>query len=359
MKTTKTLLLVLILCVANQVAAKEPSEKDYEKIAVRVHKSIFSIDTHNDAALRILNPKGRYPAGSTGQVTFDLMQKGGLDASVFAIFVSQGARDDSSSAKAVTYVKEQLAAMKAYTQSRGDAALAQISAELKRNKKRGVTSVVLGIENGYAIGKDIDNLGYYRREGVRMITLCHSKHNDICDSSTDTLAGAGGLTEFGKAVVERMNSLGIIVDVSHASKNSVMQVLQVSKYPIVASHSGVYAVNASPRNLSDEEIRGIAAKGGLVQIVSLKSYLSSKPKEQVSVKEMADHIDYVKNLVGIEHVGVGTDFDGGGGVVGMEDASKMRSLTVELLKRGYSKRELKLFWGGNFMRILDMYKKSK
>ncbi len=346
-----------MLCAS--ISAQEKSDLYYQKKADKVHKRYLTIDTHNDAAMRINNPFGRYPNGSKQQVNFELMKAGGLDAAVFAIYIKQGARDDSSSLKATQFVNEQIDQLKEYTVKHPEAALASTKSELMKNKRRGKRSVVLGIENGYAIGKDIKNIGLFRDKGVRIMTICHSFNNDICDSSTDSIPEFDGLSAYGENVIREMNNQGVIIDVSHASKATVLDVIKISSYPIIASHSGAYAVNASPRNLTDEEIRAIAGKGGLVQVVSLKSYLSAKPKDQVTVKEMADHIDYIKNLVGIKHVGIGTDFEGGGGVVGMEDASKMKSLTVELLKRGYSFNELKLFWGGNFMRVLSQQKKSK
>lgn len=355
---TAILLLCSLLSLQN-VSAQTHDDTYYIKRAEKLHKKYLTIDTHNDAAMRINNPFGRYPAGSKGQVNFELMKAGGLDAAVFAIYIKQGIRDEEYSQKAVQFVTEQIDQLKEFTTNHKEAALAKSKKELYRNKRKGLSSVVLGIENGYAVGKDIKNISKYASMGVRVMTICHGTNNDICDSSTDSLVEFKGLSAFGEQVIKEMNENGIIVDVSHASKETVLDVLKISQYPIIASHSGAFSINKSPRNLTDEEILGIAKNGGVVQVVSLRSYLSAKPKESVSVKEMADHIDYIKNLVGIEHVGIGTDFDGGGGVVGMEDASKMKNLTVELLKRGYSDREIKLFWGGNFLRVLSKQKKSK
>lgn len=356
--TVGALLLCSIFFVQN-IKAQTHIDSEYIKKAEKLHKRYLTIDTHNDAAMRINNPFGRYPAGSKGQVDFDLMKQGGLDAAVFAIYIKQGLRDEQSSQKAVQFVTEQIEKLKEFTSNHKEAALAKSKKELYRNKRKGLSTVVLGIENGYAIGKEINNVSKFALMGVRVMTICHSYNNDICDSSTDTLVEFTGLSTFGEQVIRKMNEAGIIVDVSHASKETVLDVLKISEYPIIASHSGAYSVNSSPRNLTDEEIIAIAKNGGVVQVVSLRSYLSTKPKEQVTVKDMADHIDYIKNLVGIKYVGIGTDFDGGGGVAGMEDASKMKSLTVELLKRGYSNKDLKLFWGGNFLRVLSEQKKSK
>lgn len=320
-------------------------------MADKVHNNYITFDTHNDSALYINNPNGRFDP-KRQQVTFPKMIEGGLDGAVFAIYIRQGLRDSASSINAVNYVKDQLTKFKVFVKNQNTAAIVSSVKEIKQNKRSGKRSVMLGIENGYGIGKDLQNLIMFKEQNIRVMTLCHSLNNDICDSSTDTIQEFSGLSKYGEQVVKKMNELGIIIDVSHASKESVLDILKISTKPLIASHSGVIAIHNSPRNLSDEEIIGIASKGGVIQVVSLRSYLSSKPKEEVSIKDMADHIDYVKNLVGIKHVGIGTDFDGGGGVIGMEDVSKMKELTKELIRRGYSNRELKLFWGANFLRVL-------
>ncbi|MDO4757557.1 MAG: membrane dipeptidase, partial [Parabacteroides sp.] len=181
--------------------------------------------------------------------------------------------------------------------------------------------------------------------------------NDICDASRYSYARYkdspmhGGLSEFGKDVIGRMNELGMMVDVSHASSDVLWQAIEVSKAPIVATHSSARAIKDNARNLTDEEIIAIAKQGGVIQVATGRFFLSDLPKNEVTIKHLADHIDYIKNLVGIEYVGIGTDYDGGGGVVGMEDCSKMKELTVELLRRGYTEKELGLFWGGNFLRV--------
>ena len=161
----------------------------------------------------------------------------------------------------------------------------------------------------------------------------------------------GGLSDFGRKVVRRMNELGMMVDISHAASGTVKDVLECSAAPIIASHSGVWAIKNHKRNLTDEELKAIAAKGGNIQVATGRFFLSTLPKKEVTVKHLADHIDHVRDQVGIEHAGLGTDFDGGGGVVGLENVSKMKALTIELLKRGYTPEELGLFWGGNLLRV--------
>ncbi|MEN6618704.1 MAG: dipeptidase [Rikenellaceae bacterium] len=345
--------LTVVVLVPSRLLSKNYSETDLIRKADKIHNRILTIDTHNDSALRLNNPDAK--PGVKVQVTFPLMKEGGLDAAFFAIYVAQGKRDSVSLSEANKYVKGELLKFKKYTESYDGAALAYTVKDLLRHKEKGVISVVQTIENGYALETDIKEVEVFYKMGVRAITLCHNKNNDICDASMDSVAEHGGLSQFGIQVVQEMNRLGMVIDLSHASTATLYDVVKVSKLPVIASHSGVYNIKNHNRNLKDDEIKAIAAKGGLIQIATGRFFLSEKPKESVTVKDIADHIDYVKNLVGIKHVGIGTDFDGGGGVVGLENASKMKNITIELLRRGYTEKELELFWGGNLIRILKVH----
>lgn len=351
--------LILTIAISSSLSLQgQTSNKGAKNLidqAERIHKKIFTIDTHNDTALRINNPNSTTRV-TTGQVTFPFMKEGGLDASIFAIYIGQGERDSASLVKATEYVKEQLSKFRSYVESYPTVSIAYNSEDLLRNKKEGITSVVLAIENGYAIAKDISNLEMFRDMGVRAITLCHNLNNEICDASMDKQSEHNGLSAFGIEVVKEMNRLGIIIDLSHASTKTLFDVLKVSKNPVMASHSGVYSIKNHNRNLKDNEMRAIADAGGLIQIATGRFFLSELPKDSVNVSHIADHIDYAKKIVGIDHIGIGTDFDGGGGVVGLENASKMKNLTIELLRRGYSENELEKFWGANFLRFLKMQK---
>lgn len=360
MKFVKLLIIYFISVVTLSIANSSvlfsqdgsKREKELQEQADRIHERIFSIDTHNDTALSINNPKDDQGV-VTGQVTFPLMKRGGLDAALFAIFIEQSKRDRKSLDSATNYVKDNLLRFRRYVEEYRGASLAYCSQDLLRNKKNGITSVMLAIENGYAIGVDISNLEMFRDIGVRAITICHNDNNDICDASRDKNGPEhNGLSDFGREVIKEMNRLGIIVDVSHASVKTVFDVLEVSEAPIMASHSGVYAIKNHPRNLRDKEIIAIAEAGGLIQVATGRFFLSHLPKDSVTVKHLVDHIDYVKNLVGIDYVGLGTDFDGGGGVVGLENASKVKNITIELLRRGYTEEEIEKFWGANFIRFL-------
>ncbi|HON54037.1 MAG TPA: dipeptidase [Bacteroidales bacterium] len=352
------LFLLLLIVIPSQLfsqAREALGDSYYTTKADKIHEKIVTIDTHNDSALK-LNNSARRNSGSN-QVTFSMMEKGGLDAAFFAIYTGQGPRDEESVKDADFYASDQLLRFRNYVESSDQAGFAYNAHDILYNKGRGQRSVILALENGYPFGKDISQVERFYNYGVRAVTLCHNYNNDICDASMDTVVEHNGLSPFGYKVVEEMNRLGIIIDVSHASSKTLSDVLRVSKLPVIASHSGVYAIKNHKRNLTDDEIKAIAAKGGLIQVATGRYFLSDKPKEEVTVKDIADHIDYVKSLVGIRHVGIGTDFDGGGGVVGMENAAKMKNLTVELLKRGYTNRELKMFWGKNILRVLRAHSK--
>jgi membrane dipeptidase len=262
-----------------------------------------------------------------------------------------------------------------------------------RLKKSGRIAAYIGVENAYPIGKDISRLKQYYDLGARYITLAHSKNNDICDSSTDPSGlENNGLSQLGTDVVMEMNTLGMIVDISHISDKSFYDVLQVTKSPVMASHSSCRALCGSPRNLSDDMLLALKENGGVIQICILSSYLKTpepdpemdtKIKELkekygeynaltddvkkivrkeykdikdryeklASVKDVVDHIDHVVQVIGIDYVGIGSDFDGGGGVEGCKTVAEMKNITIELLRRGYTKNDIKKIWGGNFMRV--------
>ncbi|NTV82208.1 MAG: membrane dipeptidase, partial [Candidatus Aminicenantes bacterium] len=267
----------------------------------------------------------------------------------------------------------------------------------RRLKKEGKLTAFIGLENGYPIGRDAALVKLFHDRGVRYITLCHSSDNDICDSSTDRRNPEDkGLSAFGREVVAECNRQGMIVDISHASEKSFFDVLAASKAPIIASHSSARAVCDNPRNLTDDQLRALAKNGGVVQICFLGAYVKTPPvipeREQAvkemearygslrdlrdeslrekamaerdainlkypqsrpNVKDLVDHIDHVKKVVGVDFVGIGTDFDGGGGVVGCDDVSGMIHVTEELVRRGYTDREIEKIWGGNFFRVFQ------
>lgn len=350
----KILMMAALQLVALGAVAQIPDE-DCMKKADEIHKKYITVDTHNDTAMYLNHPDSDDWSVSKGQVSFPKMKEGGLDAAFFAIYLDQGPLRDSSRDSVFNYAMEEIRLFKDYVAKRGDEAeFASSPDELKKLKKKGKSIVILALENGYGVGTDLARVDSFYRAGCRYITLCHNYTNDICDASRYyNPNGHGGLSEFGEQVVKRMNELGMMVDVSHASTSTLYDVINLSKAPIFASHSAVRAIKDHPRNLTDEEIKAIAATGGVIQVATGRWCLTDAPRSETSVKHLADHIDHIKNLVGPEHVGLGTDFDGGGGMVGLEDCSKMKNITVELLKRGYTEKELEMFWGGNFMRVWE------
>jgi microsomal dipeptidase-like Zn-dependent dipeptidase len=192
--------------------------------------------------------------------------------------------------------------------------------------------------------------------GVVYITLCHNRHNDICDSHKGKPEHKG-LSEYGKKAVKEMNRVGIIVDISHTSEKTSFDVLALSKYPVIASHSSVKALCNNTRNISDELMKAIAEKDGVIQVCLYRGFIKKSGK--ATVKDAVDHIDYIVKKVGINHVGIGSDFDGGGELTGLKNAGEIPQITLELLRRGYSEEAIAKIWGGNFMRVMNAVKVKK
>jgi membrane dipeptidase len=276
------------------------------------------------------------------------------------------------------------------------------SEDAVRIEKTGRRAIYIGMENGFPIGTDISRVEEFYHRGVRYITLCHSSNNEICDSSTDKNGPEfNGLSKFGKKVVKKMNKLGMLVDVSHISDESFYDVIKLSKVPVIASHSSVRSIANHKRNMSDEMIKALAKNGGVIQICLLDDYIKDPdtttvyyrkqqelnqiyqteydsmtddqrqeltekwrnlskdyPQALPTVSDCVDHIDYVKNLVGIDYVGIGSDFDGGGGLEDCTDVSQFPNITAEMVKRGYTEEEIIKVWGGNFFRVFKAVEKA-
>ncbi len=223
----------------------------------------------------------------------------------------------------------------------------------------GKPGIIPAVENGYALGRDIAVLDDFAARGVRYITLTHNGHNELADAAiprrdlNDAEAEHGGLSEFGVAAIARMNELGILVDISHAAKSTMLQAAKLSRVPILATHSCMRALCDHPRNLDDEQLDVLAATGGLVQVTIVSNFLRPKARAaELTVADIADHVDYAVGRIGIDHVGIGTDFDGGGGVRDFMNAAQAPNLTAELARRGYDHAALAQIWGGNFLRLL-------
>ena len=378
------------------LAGCENSEEHLSRRAAKIHASILTIDSHCDTPMEFSDPA--FDLGkrhNEGCVDFPRMKEGGLHAEFFAVFTAQGPRNDSTYSKAHQKALDILNEInKNVAKNSSLAEIATTPDDAYRLKKAGKIAAFIGMENGYPVGKDLTRIKLYYDLGARYMTLAHTKNNDICDSSTDP-AGAenNGLSAFGIQVVKEMNRLGMMVDISHISDKSFYDVLKITKAPVIASHSSCRALCGSPRNLADDMLLALKENGGVIQICILGNYLKtpepnpeldSKLKElkdkygdydalsdsvkkvvrkeyrdirkkyekSATVKDIVDHIDHVVQVIGIDYVGIGTDFDGGGGVEGCRTVSDMKNITIELLRRGYSKSDITKIWGGNIMRVL-------
>jgi len=385
----------------------ELTEEELIQKALKIHEQVLTVDTHNDTPMRFTNPDfnmGERHDGSDrrgGKVDFPRMKEGGLDAAFFAVFVGQGPRDEDGNKRAYDRAMATFDTIHRVAEQHADiAGLAITPDDAYRLEKEGKRIVFIGMENGYPIGEDLGKIKEVYDKGARYITLCHSSNNSICDSSTDRNGPEhNGLSEFGVKVVEEMNRLGLMVDLSHASDDTFYDAIEVSKAPVIASHSCCRALCNNPRNLSDDMIRKLAENGGVLQMCILSNYLiepeenpardaeeatlrekyrnfqdlSGEEREQArqaynslrdkypakpaTVKDVVNHIDHVVEIAGIDHVGIGTDFDGGGGIQDCYDVSEMANITIELVKRGYSKKDIEKIWGGNIMRVLGEVEK--
>ena len=318
---------------------------------------MFLLDSHCDTPSQILRLRDLSLDNDHAHVDFPKLRRGGVDGAFFALYIP--ASMDSDPDNAFGYAKELLVVTESSVRENHDkAAFAVGRKQAYENKGKGLFSVFLGLENGSPIGDDLSRLKYFYDRGVRYVTLCHSSDNQICDSCASPVKKWGGLSPFGKELIKEMNSLGMLIDVSHISDDSFHDVLKYSEKPVVATHSCCRALCGHPRNMTDDMIRALAAKGGVLQINFYPLFLDSGftdilSPDRPSYKLIADHIDHVVDLVGIDHVGIGSDFDGIEVTPdGMEDISEMPVLFDELRRRGYSETDLDKIAGENFFRIL-------
>lgn len=321
----------------------------------QVHANVLSLDTHIDTPSKMYkyNITNRYSYDKTA-LRFDVprLMDGGLDAMFLIVYVPQGQLTEYSYSQAVKKANMMFDRIHNVINTNAEVLeLATSSKDFCDIPKQGKRAVFIGVENGYAIGHNLDNVDSFYNRGARYMTLGHTSNNDICCSSTDKSGSAdAGLTEFGYKLVERMNKLGMLVDISHVSDKTFYDVVKCSKTPIVASHSSCRALRWNKRNMSDDMIKALAAKGGVIQICMVRRFI--KTGTDVRVSDFVDHIDHVVQLVGIDYVGIATDFDGGGGLLDFYDATCYPLITAELVKRGYSQDDIQKIWGVNFMRVL-------
>jgi membrane dipeptidase len=371
---------------------------------LKLHYKIKTLDSHCDLPMKM----SWYDMGQEndkGYVDLPRMKKGGLDGEFMAVFVPQGKLDSKGREAAFQKANEIIDLIE--KQCKANLSLCELGRsanDFYTITTSGRICIFIAMENGYPIGRDLEKLDYFYNRGVRYLTLCHFEDNDICDSSTDENDPEDrGLSEFGIEVVKRMNKMGMIIDVSHISQKSYFDVIQYSKKPVIASHSCIQGVKYHPQNLTDQQLMALKKNGGVVQVNlvpdhlrepidvpemkeemgKVMSWLDSKggfeklnaeereyftketrriklkyPQGVGLVSEFVDHIDYVRNLIGIDYVGIGTDFEGGGCLGDCYTVMDIPNITIELFKRGYTESEVEKVWGGNLLRVFKEVQKT-
>ncbi len=388
-----------------------------------IHAKVFSVDTHVDISANNFNATGPNYTQKLPRTQVDLvkMEEGGLSGAFLIVYVGQSAQLDSAGfARANASALEKFDAIHRLTEQLAPnrAELALTAADARRIHGTGKRAIFIGVENGFPIGADITNVKKFYDRGGRYMSLAHNGHSQLSDSNTgerDNVWLHNGLSPLGKQVIAEMNRLGMMVDVSHPSKASMLQTIALSKAPIIASHSGVRAICNHSRNMDNEQLDALKKNGGVIQLVAFNSYVKCDPARDVpreqaraaamedlrkeygitvaggggrgalqtaiealpeakrneylakqeditarrypsdppaSVKDFVDHIDYVVKRIGIDHAGISSDFDGGGGVDGWRNAAESLNVTVELVKRGYTERQIAKIWGGNLLRVM-------
>ncbi|WP_036384782.1 dipeptidase [Muricauda sp. MAR_2010_75] len=412
----------LLCCISVFVgcAEKQPNKAEtLEEKAQRIHDTVITIDTHDDINVNNFTDSINYTQNLNTQVNLPKMKEGGLDVAWFIVYTGQDTLSVEGYAAASENAISKFEAIHKLCEeiAPDEIELALTSEDVRRIAASGKKVAMIGVENAYPIGEDLSKIEEYQRRGARYMSLAHNGHSQFSDSNTgekDSIWLHNGLSELGKQAIAEMNRVGIMIDISHPSKEAMLQMVELSKVPIIASHSSARALCDHSRNLDDEQLLLLKENGGVVQTVAFSSYLNTEKdearsaymkgiyeeaadslglnwyersqfgsltKEQqdefmenypkvtqlgdeiaatksdappaVNVSDLVDHIDYMVKLIGIDHVGISSDFDGGGGIEGWSDASETFNVTLELVKRGYTEEEIAKLWGGNLLRVLD------
>ena len=407
--------MTLISCGEDE----KKTEMSLEDRAMKIHKEVITIDTHDDINVDNFTAEKNYTQRLETQVNLPKMEEGGLDVAWFIVYTGQDSLDEAGYAKAKENAMAKFEAIHRLCEELANdkIELALTSDDVRRIQSAGKKVAMIGVENAYPIGEDLSEFETYQKLGARYISLAHNGHSQFSDSNTgekDSIWLHNGLSELGKKAVNEMNRLGIMIDVSHPSKEAMEQMIQLTKAPIIASHSSARALCDHSRNLDDDQLQLMKENGGVVQTVAFSAYLNTEKHEAranfmkdiykkaadslgvkwyerdefsalpddeqeaimairpkllklgddmaakmkdappaVNVSDFIDHVDYMVELIGIDHVGISSDFDGGGGIEGWSDASETFNVTLELVKRGYSEEEIAKLWGGNLLRVLD------
>ncbi|MBK6722215.1 MAG: dipeptidase [Acidobacteria bacterium] len=388
--------------------------------ARKIHEKVITLDTHNDINVANFTEKVNYTQDLPNQVNIPKMRKGGLDVSWLIVYTGQGELNDAAYDRAYKSAIDKFDAIHRLTKqiAPNDIELALTSKDVQRIAKAGKLVAMIGVENAYPLGTDISRVKEFADRGARYMSLAHNGHSQLADSNTGEADGKwmhNGLSELGKQAIAEMNKWGIMADLSHPSKQANLQAIQLSKAPVIASHSGARALCDHSRNLDDEQLAAIKKNRGVVQAVAFRSYVSKEksalraaktteinaelakaenftilPRAEmmrlpeaeraeygsklaafrtksnpivrerlkevapdVNVKDFVNHIDYLVKKIGIDHVGISSDFDGGGGVEGWDNAAETFNVTLELVRRGYTEKQIAKLWSGNLLRVLD------
>ena len=378
-----SILFLISLLISCQEKSSNTSIAIIQK-AQLIHLKTLTLDTHDDINVKNFTDSLNYSMDTDTQVNLPKMEAGGLGVAWFIVYTGQGELNAEGYQKAAENAQAKFDAIhrlvKEYAPNKIE--LAVSSKDVDSLRKMGKKVAMIGVENAYPIGEELNEVKRYYDLGARYMSLAHNGHNQFSDSNTgefDNTAKHNGISEMGKKVIDSMNYYGIMVDISHPSKEAIRQAITHSKAPVIASHSGARALSNHPRNLDDEQLQWVKESGGVVQTVALALFVNKEKHEKyrealknlknprdekaltdikkvyppVDVTDFVDQIDYIKNKIGIDHVGISSDFDGGGGVEGWADASETFNVTLELVKRGYSEEEIAKIWSGNLLRVLE------
>jgi membrane dipeptidase len=417
MKLINLSLLLLIISSCNQ--QKNVNQSELNQRAKEIHKRVITLDTHDDINIKNFTDSVNYSQRLESQVNLPKMIEGGLDVAWFVVYTAQDSLSDSGYQKAYDNATSKFDAIHRLINNYANdkIALALTSDDVRKINATGKKIAMIGVENAYPIGTDLGNIKKFYDLGARYMSLAHNGHSQFSDSHTgeeDNNWNHNGLSDLGKQAIAEMNRLGIMIDISHPSREAIKQMISLSKAPVIASHSAARTLSDQSRNLDDELLKMIEENNGVVQTVALASFVHSDkdeandkaskelyhiiakelnieflewdeikvlPKDAqedlinmrqkvikiaqsrnaeinknfppVNVSDFVDHIDYMVDLIGLEHVGISSDFDGGGGIDGWKDASETFNVTLELVKRGYTEDEISMIWSGNLLRVLD------
>ena len=417
MKLIKISLLLLVISSCNQ--QNNVNQKELFQRAKDIHERVITLDTHDDINIKNFTDSVNYSQRLESQVNLPKMIEGGLDVAWFVVYTSQDSLSDNGYKKAYDNAMSKFDAIHRLINNYANdkIALALTSDDVRKIHATGKKVAMIGVENAYPIGTDLGNIKKFYDLGARYMSLAHNGHSQFSDSHTgenDNNWTYNGLSELGNQAIAEMNRLGIMIDISHPSREAIKQMINLSKAPVIASHSAARTLSDQSRNLDDELLKMIKENNGVVQTVALASFVHADkfeandnahkelyhtiakelnsefleweeiedlPKDAredlidmrrniikiaqtrnaeinenfppVNVTDFVDQIDYMVNLIGIEHVGISSDFDGGGGIEGWKDASETFNVTLELVKRGYTEDEISMIWSGNLLRVLD------